>query len=152
VGEKTRVVAEGTTSIGSTGKLIGSIDKLTAAEQSFVKEMVAGGKTVEIIPTTTERTADFFIDGVRYELKTISNVVNQTSAGLSKALSSTIMDARGQSGNIVIDARSQVGMTTEIAERGVNRAFSADTKTGSKIQSITVIIPEGTIYTPRLPQ
>jgi hypothetical protein len=38
---------------------------------------------VEIIPTATVRTADFLIDGVKYELKTLSNVVNQTSNGLS---------------------------------------------------------------------
>jgi hypothetical protein len=133
----------------STGKLIGSIDGLTAAEQSFVREMVAGGKTVEIIPTATGRTADFFIDGTRVELKTMSNVVNQTSDGLSSALSSTITDARGQSGNIIIDARGQAGMTAEIAARGISRAFGAD-KSG-KIQSITVITPQGTLYVPRIP-
>ncbi|HEX8988567.1 MAG TPA: hypothetical protein VF816_11445, partial [Rhodocyclaceae bacterium] len=133
------------------GKLIGSTENLTAAEKSFVSEMVAGGKTVEIIPTSTGRTADFIIDGTRYELKTMSNVVNQSSDGLSKALSSTIMDARGQSGNIIIDARAQPGMTSEIAQRGAIRAFGADNKDGSKIQSISVITSQGTVYVPRLP-
>jgi len=33
------------------------------------------------------------------------------------------MDARGQSGNIIIDARGQAGMTPEIAERGIARAL-----------------------------
>jgi filamentous hemagglutinin len=135
-----------------TGRLIGSIDSLTPTEQAFVKEMVAGGKTVEIIPTGAGRTADFFMDGVKYELKSMFNVVNQTSDGLSKALSSTIMNARGQSGNIIIDARGQAGMTAKIAERGVKRAFSRDNDTGSKIQNVTVITPEGTVYIPRLPQ
>ncbi|MDR0781237.1 MAG: hypothetical protein LBF16_11165, partial [Pseudomonadales bacterium] len=133
----------------NAGKLIGSMENLTAAEQSFVKEMVAGGKTVEIIPTAAGRTADFFIDGVKYELKTMSNVASQTSNGLSASLSRTITDARGQSGNIIIDARTQAGMTPEIAERGIIRAFGADAD--GKIQNITVITSQGTISIPRIP-
>jgi len=136
---------------GMPGKLVGSIDNLTAAEQSFVREMVAGGRTVEIIPTAAGRTADFFIDGVKYELKTMSNVASQTADGLSASLSRTIMGGRGQSGNIIIDARGQAGMTAEIAERGIGRAFGADARTGSKIQNITVITPEGTVFIPRKP-
>jgi filamentous hemagglutinin len=151
VAQAGKTAVKGGTGAVNTGKLVGSIDNLTATEQSFVKEMVAGGKTVEIIPTATGRTADFFIDGTRYELKTMSNVVNQTSDGLSSALSSTIMNARGQSGNIIIDARGQAGMTAEIAERGIGRALGADARAGAKIQNITVITSEGTIAIPRKP-
>jgi hypothetical protein len=134
------------------GKLIGSTEGLTTAEQSFIGEMVSGGKTVQVIPATNAgRTADFFIDGTKVELKTMTNVVNQTSDGLSKSLSSTIMNARGQSGNIIIDARGQAGMTPEIAERGIGRAFGNDSQSGSKIQSVTVITPQGTVYIPRKP-
>lgn len=60
------------------------------------------------------------------------------------------MDARGQSGNIIIDARNQPGMTAEIAERGANRAFGADSSAG--IQSITIITPQGALYIPRTPR
>jgi len=137
-----------TPNVSNTGNLIGSTDNLTPAERAFVEELVDGGKTVEIIPTATGRTADFLIDGVRYELKTLSGVVNQTSDGLSSALSSRIMDARGQSGNIIIDARGQAGMTPEIAERGIIRALGAD-KNG-KIQNITVITSQGTVNNPRI--
>jgi len=140
-----------TPNVSNTGKLIGSIDNLTPAEQAFVRELVASGKTVEIIPTAAGRTADFLIDGVRHELKTLSGVVNQTSDGLSSALSNRIMNARGQSGNIIVDARGQAGMTREIAERGINRAFGRDNGIGSKIQSITVMTPQGTVYIPRMP-
>ncbi len=134
------------------GKLIGSVDGLTTAEQSFIGEMVSGGKTVQVIPSTNAgRTADFFIDGTKYELKTMTSVVNQTSDGLSSAISTTAMNARAQSGNIIIDARGQAGMTSEIAQRGINRAFSADSRTGAKIESITIITPEGTVYVPRTP-
>lgn len=37
----------------------------------------------------------------------------------------------------------------EIAERGISRPFGADTKLGSKIQSITVVTPLGTVYISR---
>jgi len=112
--------------------------------------MVAGGKTVAVLPTGKGRTADFLIDGTKYELKTLSNVVNQTPDGLSKALSSRIMDARGQSGNIIIDARTQAGMTPDIALRGIGRAFGRDAGSGAKIQSVTVITSEGAVYVPRM--
>ncbi|WDD93023.1 hypothetical protein Bsp3421_003068 [Burkholderia sp. FERM BP-3421] len=137
----------------ATGKLIGSMDGLTAAERGFISEMVAGGRTVNVIPSSNAgRSADFLIDGKKYELKTMTDVVKQDSDGLSKAISSTAMDARGQSGDIIIDARNQLGMTSDIAQRGINRALSADTRSGSKIQSITVITQQGTVYVPRLPQ
>ncbi|WP_198386381.1 hemagglutinin repeat-containing protein, partial [Burkholderia ubonensis] len=137
----------------TAGKLIGSTDGLTSAERSFISEMVDGGRTVEVIPSSNVgRSGDFLIDGKKYELKTMTNVVKQDSDGLSKAISSTAMDARGQSGDIIIDARNQAGMTPEIAERGISRAFSRDSGTGAKIQSITVITSQGTVYTPRLPK
>lgn len=138
--------------VTATGKLIGSTKGLTTAAQSFIGEMGSGGKTVQVIPATNaERTADFFIDGTKVELKTMSKVVNQTADGLSKSLSSTIMSARGQLGNIIIDARGQVGMTPEIAELGIGRAFGNDSQSGSKIQGVTVITSQGTVYIPRKP-
>ncbi|MEO6920963.1 MAG: hypothetical protein ABI171_18445, partial [Collimonas sp.] len=158
VPEKNIVVGDGdlhnvygiNTGTGTTGKLIGSTNGRTLAEQNFVGEMLGGGKTVEIIPATNAgRSADFVIDGRKYELKTMSDVTNQTSDGLSKALSSTAMDARGQSGDIIIDARNQSGMTADIAARGIDRAYGADSRSGSKIQSITVVTPQGTVYVPR---
>jgi Contact-dependent growth inhibition CdiA C-terminal domain len=148
LGKAVSGLGELASSVGAApGKLVGSLDGLTTAEQNFIGEMVAGGRTVEIIPRSTAgRTADFLINGKKTELKTMLNVVNQTSDGLSKALSSTIMDARGQSGQIIIDARQQTGMTPEIAERGIGRAFGRDDQLGSKIQNITVITPQGTVY------
>jgi hypothetical protein len=137
----------------ATGKFTGSMDDLTAAEKSFVQEMLAWGKNVELIPREVNagRTADFLLDGVKIELKTMTNVVDQTANGLSGALSSTIMKARGQSGNIIVDARGQAGMTREIAERGIIRAFGNDDRTGSKIQSVTVLTSKGPVLIPRKP-
>ncbi len=59
------------------------------------------------------------------------------------------MDARGQSPDIVIDAPEQAGITREIAERGILRAFGADNKLGAKIQSITVEGPDFEVKIPR---
>lgn len=108
-----------------------------------MEEQLAAGQDVEIIPTAQGRTPDFRIGGVLTELKTLSGVVNQTPDGLSGVLSSRIMDGRGQAGTIVVDARAQPGMTQEIAQRGIRRAIGADNRIGQKIQSITVLAPDG---------
>jgi RHS repeat-associated protein len=121
------------------GNLIGSVDNLSAAERRIVEYLLAEGRTVEIIPRGANRTPDFRVDGIPTELKTISGVANQTSDGLSAAMASRIMDGRGQASHILVDVRGQAGMTREIAERGVRRAFGADSASGSKIQSIRVI-------------
>ena len=49
--------------VTATGKLIGSLDGLTQAERSRVQELLAQGKTVQIIPRATRKTADFIING-----------------------------------------------------------------------------------------
>lgn len=90
-------------SASAPGKLIGSVDGLTAAEQSFAGKLVAGGRTVQVTPSSNAgRAAGFLIEGTTYELKTMTGVVSQTSDGLSKAISSTAMDARGQSPDIIL--------------------------------------------------
>ncbi|MBA4174809.1 MAG: hypothetical protein C0511_19685, partial [Hyphomicrobium sp.] len=124
-----------------SGKLTGSLDGLTPAEQNFAKEMIGLGKNVEIIPTATGRTPDFQIDGVQYELKTVSGVQKIDSDGLSSAISSRIMDGRGQASDIIVDARQQAGMDQTIAERAVGRAYGADRRGG--INSITILTPAG---------
>lgn len=43
-------------------------------------------------------------------------------------MSNRIMNGRGQASNISVDMRGQVGVTKEIAERGIKRAYGADTK------------------------
>jgi len=76
---------------------------------------------------------------VLHELKTISGVAKIDSNSLSGAISSRVMQGRGQASHILVDARNQVGMTKEIAERGIDRAFGADRATGDKIDSIRII-------------
>ncbi len=74
-----------------------------------------------------------------------------TADKLSGAIAQRVMDGRGQAVNIIVDVRGQAGMTQEIAERGVRRAYGADNKTGGKIQSITVIGNGFEFTTPRAP-
>ena len=71
------------------------------------------------------RTPDFVVDGVKTELKTISNL---SGKDLSASLSRRILDGAGQGSHIIIDARRQTGLTKEIAERAVVRAFVKQTK------------------------
>ena len=127
----------------TSGRFIGSMEGLTLAERSVANELVAGGNVIEAIPRGIGRTADFFINGVPTELKTVSNIVNQTSDGISSSVSSTIMGARSQSPYILIDTRGQPGMTLEIAERSAERAIGRDRDTGAKIKNITILTTEG---------
>lgn len=130
------------------GIFSGDMDRLTDAERSFVERELATGRNVEAIPTGPDRTPDFRIDGQPVELKTLENIVNQTSDGLSGAISNRALNARGQSGHIVIDGQTQPGLTEEIARRGTVRAFAADAQEG--IQSIRVIGPDFDITVPRI--
>ncbi|MBL8819890.1 MAG: hypothetical protein JNL58_27945 [Planctomyces sp.] len=137
----------------SKGQLTGptkAVNELKAAERSFVDEQLKLGKDVEVIPRaeTTgpnvprgeNRTPDFKIDGVVNELKTVSGIQKQTSDALSSGIASRIIDGRGQAPNIIVDARLQSGLTKEIAERAIIRAYGAD-KVKKGIQSIRIIGP-----------
>jgi Contact-dependent growth inhibition CdiA C-terminal domain len=132
------------------GKLIGDLSGLNAEEANFAREQLAAGKTVEVVPRGAGRTPDFIIDGQRIELKTLSGVADTTSEGISKAIARRVMDGRGQSTDVVVDARGQAGITQEIAERGIRRAYGADNATGGKITSIRVIGPGFDITIPRI--
>nr|WP_227498655.1 hypothetical protein [Synechococcus sp. PCC 7336] len=101
------------------------------------------------MPRGENRTPDFDIDGTIVELKTISGVQDTTSDGISGAIASRVMDGRGQAANIFVDATNQPGITQEIAERGVRRAFGADNRLGGRIQSITVEGPNFEVVVPR---
>jgi hypothetical protein len=83
------------------------------------------------------------------EYKTISGVTELTADHLSAAFANRVMNGRGQAVHIVVDVRQQAGMTREIAERGIARAYGADRATGSRIESIYVIGDGFLIAAPR---
>lgn len=111
-------------------------------ERSIDQYLEGRGHSVEINSQEgvdgAGRQGDRYVDGKLTEYKSIHNVKNTTSNGLSSAISSRAMDARGQASNIIIDTREQAGMTEEIAEKGINRAYGSDRKE-RKIQEIRII-------------
>jgi hypothetical protein len=99
------------------GILKGSVDGLTVAERKVVGELVSQGKTVEIIPKTTQaKTSDFFVDAVKTELKTLQNP--NTGTGMKR-----IQEGFGQGAEkVIIDARES-GLTSSQAQEIINRAL-----------------------------
>jgi hypothetical protein len=84
---------------GYTGKLIGDITKLTADEIKVVQDLLRSGRNVEIIPVSKiAKTADFIIDGVKMELKTLQNPNINTAI-------TRIQDAFKQGSAVILDLR-----------------------------------------------
>ncbi len=106
------------------GRLVNNTGRIVSeAESNVANLLVQEGKVVEIVAEGATRTPDFLVNGVPTELKTISNL---TSSDLSGALSRRILDGAGQAGHIIIDARGQTGLTQELAERAIRRAYGFD--------------------------
>jgi len=123
---------------------------LSAEELEIAEMLVREGRNVRALKEATRtgaRTADFIVDAVRTELKTIKNL---TSKDISGALGRRILEGAGQGRHVIADVRQQAGMTRELAERAVRRAFGADT--AARIQKIRVIGKGFDFTVPRLPQ
>jgi hypothetical protein len=114
---------------GSLSGAPAAFAKLNKDERNFADELVALGNQIEVVDTGGDPTPD--------------------SDGLSKSISSTIMEARSQSSRIIIDARGQPGMTREAADQAVKRAYGADLD--DRIENITILTPGGPVYAPRQP-
>ena len=98
---------------------------LSPAEQKIADLLTGEGRKVEVLVESTQRgvrPADFIVDGVRTELKTVSNL---TGKDLSASLSRRILDGAGQAPHIIVDATAQAGMTVEVARRAIARAYGA---------------------------
>jgi hypothetical protein len=131
-------------SVVPKGKLVIEGGRTLTFEESIIANKLAReGKIVEApIEASNKgiqnvRTPDFIVDGVKTELKTISKLKGKD---MSASLSRRILDGAGQGSNIIIDARNQIGMTEEIAKRGIIRAFSKQTKDANvRIKQVRVI-------------
>jgi len=131
---------------GGAGRLIVPAGRtLSAEETAIAHQLVAEGHTVEALAESSVRTADFLVDGVRTELKSISNI---TSGDPSGALGRRILDGAGQAPNIIADVRQQAGMTLELAQRAARRAYGADR--AARIQSIRLIGQGFDVTVPRI--
>jgi RHS repeat-associated protein len=116
------------------GALNGSLNGLTQAERSMVQELLAQGKSVQIIPRATGKTADFLINGVNTELKTL------TAAG-PNTLKNAVETASKQGQQILIDARN-VPINPQEALQQIQRAQG---NIGGLQGRITVLTSSGTI-------
>lgn len=120
---------------------------ISDAERIVAQVLVDEGRVVEVLSEGSVRTADFLVDGVPTEIKTITNI---TSSDVSAALSRRILDGAGQAGHIIIDGRGQAGMTQAVAERAIRRAYGAD-RTQRRLQNIRIIGPDFDITVPYIP-
>lgn len=102
--------------------------ELTASEKSIADMLVDENCYViakQVSEVVNTRSADFEVDGVLTELKTVASL---TSLDIAGALARRILEGAGQAPHIIADVRRQFGMTREIAENAVKRAFVKQTK------------------------
>jgi hypothetical protein len=132
------------------GKYIGNYEDRYSHEKEIIDILVQEGKIVKEIPTGTDKTPDFDVDGIRTELKSLLDVrvtgnakkdANHLSAAISKrsikARDQAKDEIREQSADVIINVRNQKGVTEEIALRGIRRAFGGDAS--NRIRSIRIV-------------
>ena len=99
------------------GSVIGDTSKLTPDERKVVDDLVSQGKRVEIIPRSdNSKTPDFYVDGIKTELKTLNGnsmntLVKRIGEGFNQGASVVIIDAR------------KTGITISDAEQIIARAL-----------------------------
>lgn len=155
-GGGTSTATESAGTSDATGAEAGTVSAgrtLSAEEAAVAAQLVAEGHTVEALAESSVRTADFLVDGKHTELKSISNITSQDPSG---ALARRILDGAGQAPNIIADLRRQAGMTEELAQRAIRRAYGADR--AGRIQSVRLIgqgfdvtVPRGSGPPPAVP-
>ena len=118
----------------SRGQLTGKLDGLTEDERKVVKDLLDSGKDVEIIPrSNTEKRPDFYVDGIKTELKTLkgsslNTPVTRIGEAFKQGADKVIIDARG------------TGMTFEQAENTIDRAIG---KYGGQLPGLVEIWTKG---------
>ena len=104
---------------------------LSQSEQRFADKMVSEGKVVKArkeVNIEGVKNPDFEIDNEITEFKHISDLKGTNADKLSGGLSRRILDGGSQASKVTLDVTDQAGMTKEIAERAVNRAFGRQTQ------------------------
>lgn len=129
--------------IKQTGKLeIEAGRTLTDAEKRFTEKEVANGNYVVARKEINEykvKNPDFEINGEIVEFKYVSDLKGATADKLSARLSGRILNGGSQASKVTLDVTDQAGMTKEIAERAVSRAFGNQAFRGSdKIKEVRI--------------
>jgi len=81
------------------GTLTGSLNGLEPHERLMVNDLLNQGRDVEIIPRAATKTADFYINGVKTELKTLfstnaNTAVTRITQAFAKPADAVLLDAR----------------------------------------------------------
>jgi hypothetical protein len=98
------------------------------SEELIANKLITEGKNIKVLARKTGqgvKTPDFLVDGVKTELKTISNIV---SKDLSGRIAKKIKAAGNQAGSVIIDLTKQKGASEDVAKEALNRAFGSSTK------------------------
>lgn len=115
---------------------------LSESEQRFADKMIAEGKNVKARKESTvqgEKNPDFEIDGEIVEYKYVSDLKGKDADKLSAGLSRRILDGGSQASKVSLEVTDQAGMTKEIAERAVRRAFGNQAVRGvDKIKEVRI--------------
>jgi hypothetical protein len=107
--------------------------KLSLSEQNFADKMLAEGKDVKArteVNLKGIKNPDFEVDGKLTEFKYVSDMKGTNADKLSARLAGRILDGGSQAPRVTLDVSKQTGMTKEIAERAIMRAFGNQGKRG----------------------
>ncbi len=110
----------------------------TQAEKNMVKKLLSEGNAVEILAESNEsgvRSADYLINGIKTELKTLSNIKKVDSDHLSNKVSQTLKQSKGQASSVILDVTGQEGASQEVIERGLKRYW----KQNESVQEVKVV-------------
>jgi len=132
--EKVQQIAQGVQEAAGAppGVISGAVGGASKAELAIARKLAAEGKNVNVLAATgVGRTADFVVNGVTTELKTLQGVGGVATSGTVK---NAIGRSLGQSGNVIIDATG-VNLTSEAAQEGAARVFKAD----KRLQEVRII-------------
>ena len=143
-------LAEHVETLRERGLVLGAVHELSPGEDAVARQKAAEGAEVIVVSRGPVTHAGFRFDGVEVELKIVSGVRRTDDEGLSSAIASRIMDSRGQSPNVLVDATAQAGMTLRIAERAIKRAVGTDRVSGDKLRQVTVTAQDGKVEYRRL--
>lgn len=124
--DKVEMIAEVTQeALGGPPAMITGVTRMTKSELSMATYLATEGQNVEKLAVSTVqgvRTADFLVNGVRMELKTVGETA--TANTLKNAIASGVGQGEG---NVLIDARS-ARITLADAQKAAARVFGADSR------------------------
>jgi RHS repeat-associated protein len=94
------------------------------SEVNWFEKLLAEGNNVTLLKESTkesEKSADFLVNGVKTEIKEISNIVTEKLGSNIKTTIEKAVIQAGEGGNIVIDVTKQRGATKELLQNTIER-------------------------------